>query len=614
MAKYDEGDIVLLSGAKLGIITSTNTVKEVVGDRILCNDLNDKQIVKKLSAKDLAESLIDLMARYSNLQQRKVSNSTSLQNNDNIHLIAPRPQHQYKVSATDTTQNTTTNTTTTTTTSGTNTTRNNTKSKSTGTNTGTTHKSTTTTTTTTTTSSSEPKPTTFNTETDSKTDLEIPNTPNRGNHAFSPTDSNYVINHYFYGPYPTQKTTIMVNPKRDRISTTSETNDDSNHSLTQTATSTISSLSPELKARYTPNTNSNTNTNTNTNTKAKKRRALLHRPKIGKSKKSRDRAQNKNTPKYSDAPTLTTTARKGPGSGHDTRHHRKLRSRFPSPFHRRKKNKVPKKQDILSNSPALSQSHSQLLDRRIPEPQHLDITYNQSFESDSHPLPAPGPVPVPVPYPQHHQFQPHHHHHSTPYTSHNEYYNDPYYLYPAPHHHPIGTYPPTAYHTVSVSHSGSGAQSTYHNHIYREYAGLRAIETGIGPYRSEREYEDKLPLPFSHVRSNPEDHYEPPHDNTDGNTLLPPSGHERYGKAEKTRILRSKSTGTPPRYTPSTQSNMSHNIHHQNIHTSNTFDNDKYVCVIFKESLTKIICNLYIFCCNLRLHNSIFHIFFANHS
>ena len=49
---------------------------------------------------------------------------------------------------------------------------------------------------------------------------------------------------------------------------------------------------------------------------------------------------------------------------------------------------------------------------------------------------------------------------------------------------------------------------------------------------------------------------------------------------------RSKSTETPPRYTPATQANITQNLQqNQNLHTTtnvnvnvNTIDNDKYVC------------------------------------
>ena len=77
MTPYKEGDVVLV-GATLGIVTASNKVKEVKGDGILCNHLNDKRILKKLSAGDLARCLVDLMNRYSILKKRKQSASLSV--------------------------------------------------------------------------------------------------------------------------------------------------------------------------------------------------------------------------------------------------------------------------------------------------------------------------------------------------------------------------------------------------------------------------------------------------------------------------------------------------------------------------------------------------------
>ena len=68
MAQYGSGDIVLLSCSKLGIMTSSSTVREIRG-----NETETSRIIKKLTAKDLAESLVDLMERYNNLENKWIA-------------------------------------------------------------------------------------------------------------------------------------------------------------------------------------------------------------------------------------------------------------------------------------------------------------------------------------------------------------------------------------------------------------------------------------------------------------------------------------------------------------------------------------------------------------
>eukprot|EP01084_Bolivina_argentea_P175876 304473_1 len=177
---YVTGDIVLLSHSKLGIMTSSTTVREIRG----C-DTTISRIVKKLTAKELAETVVDFQERYNNLESKSCQHSLKEGNTDSNTTKTTRSYTKY------------------------------TKSSKT-------------------TSSSEPKPKSIN------NDLDIPKTPNYANHTISPTDSKQ---HMYYAHH--QGSYAKTKRGSDGDTPSTKSNDES--ATCTTATSTISSLSPHTQ-------------------------------------------------------------------------------------------------------------------------------------------------------------------------------------------------------------------------------------------------------------------------------------------------------------------------------------------------------------------------------